>query len=41
MVSGLISVSLLLLLALGVVALIFAGKDHDSSSVEDVRKDDD
>ena len=39
MVYVLIGISLVLILALGVAALFFAGKNHASSSVEDLSKD--
>lgn len=41
MVYTLISISLIILLILGILALIKAGKNHASSSVEDLTKDDD
>jgi nitrogen fixation-related uncharacterized protein len=39
MIYVLIGVSLILILAIGVAALLFAGKSHASSSVEDLSKD--
>lgn len=41
MVYLLIAISLILLIGLGIAALFMAGKDHSSSSAEDVRKKDD
>ena len=41
MVYTLIAVSLLILLAIGIAALILGGKRHRDASVEDPGKDDD
>ena len=41
MVYSLIALSLILILGIGVAALFLAGKSHDGSSVEDLKKQDD